>query len=224
MKRPETVPAGRRPARRQESRAGAAQAGEPIACRTPRSGRPVSAQCSRRCRPRRASRPRLFPRWARVPGVQSTQGREIQKRAGGGLGGLPRPMLQGSGSAPRAPAAIQARGRAARRRRGVAGPLAPESFLHGSAPGGILCAGALARLPRVAPAGPAESPQRPQSRTRAACPRCNPAARAGSGATPEARRGSPVARRGGPKAAQPAVLSPGPCAGPLIGPVSCAPV
>ena len=102
MKRPETVPAGRRPARRQESRAGAAQAGEPIACRTPRPGRPVSAQCSRRCRPRRASRPRLFPRWARVPGVQSTQGREIQKRAGAVSGVCCAPCCRGL-EAPRVP-------------------------------------------------------------------------------------------------------------------------
>ena len=44
--RPETVPVGRRPARRQESHAGAARRGEPAACRTPRPGQPVSAQCS----------------------------------------------------------------------------------------------------------------------------------------------------------------------------------
>ena len=54
-------------------------------------------------------------RAARQPvrrGAKHAGKREIQKRAADGLGGLPRPVLQGSGGAPRAPAAIQARGRA----------------------------------------------------------------------------------------------------------------
>ena len=89
----------RRPARRQESHAGAARRGEPVACRTPRPGQPVSAQ--RSADTGRAGLRGLACSLAGLgcqggaaacaPGVQSTQGNGKSKNGPRSPGVPPRP-------------------------------------------------------------------------------------------------------------------------------------